>query len=580
MPEPFTVSFEGKALPARRGQSLASVLSDGGESVFRRTAKGTGRGLFCGMGVCQDCLLTVDGRANQRACMTTAQPGMVVYRQQPAPGLGPGTPTGPGPAASLDPESAAATPAAQVLEPDVLVLGAGAGGLSAAIAAARAGVEVLVLDERKVEGGQYFKQPSADLPLLDRQQRSGAELLEKARASGARLLSGIELWGAFEGPELYASSADGEALILRPLQLIVATGAYERPRLVPGWTLPGVMTTGAAQTLWRSYRSLPGRRVAVCGSGPLNLQVALELRRGGAEEVFVAERAGSPMLNPLRSLALVASAPELAMSGIAIRLGLARAGVPVRYATELRSVEPLGSGGLRAFFRRGNREESRELDALCMNDGFEPQNEVLRLLGAKMRYDPDFGHLRCERDRHCETSVPGVFAVGDCCGLGGAPAAVAEGAIAGAAAAGRCTRGGRPESDVASETDELRQARRDLAAARRFQKHLWALHDPSPQDLVDANPETVLCRCEEITVGDFRAALSAGHSHIGAIKSATRLGMGCCQGRYCGPAAARLHARRHGGRVEDYSFFAPQVPIKPVSVDVLEATARAVEPDD
>ncbi|MEL7045034.1 MAG: 2Fe-2S iron-sulfur cluster-binding protein, partial [Pseudomonadota bacterium] len=289
MPDRFSIRFEGEALQARRGQSLASALGDPGETVFRHTPKGAPRGVFCGMGVCQDCLLTVNGQANQRACMTSAQPGMVVQRQRPGPELGTGTPADLPGTASLNNESAQPAPIAHLLEPDVLVLGAGAGGLRAAIAAARAGAEVLVLDERKVEGGQYFKQPSADLPLLDRQQRSGAELLQEARASGARLRSGIELWGAFEGPELFASSAEGEAFLVRPRQLIVATGAYERPRMVPGWTLPGVMTTGAAQTLWRSYRSLPGRRVAVCGSGPLNLQVALELRKGGAQEVFVAE---------------------------------------------------------------------------------------------------------------------------------------------------------------------------------------------------------------------------------------------------------------------------------------------------
>ncbi len=582
MPERFTFSFEGKAWQARRGQSLASALSDAGETVFRHTAKGSPRGLFCGMGVCQDCLLTVDGLPNQRACMTTVQPGMVVQRQQPRPGFGAaGFPELEDAGTARAPDGSSAEPdRASVLEPEVLVLGAGAGGLSAAIAASRSGAEVLVLDERKVEGGQYFKQPSADLPILDGQQRSGAQLVEEARLSGAEMRSGVELWGAFEGPELYATSADGEPLILRPRQLIVATGAYERPRMVPGWTLPGVMTTGAAQTLWRSYRSLPGRRVAVCGSGPLNLQVALELRNGGAEEVFVAESAGSPLLRPLRSLALVASAPALAMNGIGIRLGLARAGVPVRYGTDLVRIEPGRDAALKAIFRRGNRDGSLEVDTLCMNDGFEPQNEVLRLLGARMRYDPGFGHLRCERGRDCETSVAGVFAVGDCCGLGGAPAAAAEGLIAGVAAAVACGYGAENGSSDAVESEAVLKARHALAIARRFQSHLWALHDPSPQDLSKADPETVLCRCEELTLGDFRSALDADHAHIGAIKSATRLGMGCCQGRYCGPAAARLYASSSGTSVEDRSYFAPQVPIKPVSVDVLEATARVVESRD
>lgn len=558
MTDRLTFHFEGEALRARGGQSVASALTEAGVAVFRHTARGSPRGLFCGMGVCQDCLVEVDGRPNQRACMTVLDAGMRVRRQDAFPALAPGDDPAPDP--PLAP--------ARCLEPDVLVVGAGSGGLNAAIAAARAGARVVVLDERKIPGGQYFKQPLAGLAQLDAQQRAGAGLLQEAADSGAELLAGVETWAAFDGPQLYASTATGGLLVLRPRRLIVATGAYERPRIVPGWTLPGVMTTGAAQTLWRSYRTLPGRRVAVFGSGPLNLQVALELARGGADVRLVTERAPSPWWRPRDSFALLRSGPRLALAGVAMHAGLLRAGVPLRYDSVLQSVAAQEGGGLVARYRRGAAEESVEVDAVCMNDGFDPQNELLRLLGARMRFDPRFGQLRCERDDNHETSVAGVYAVGDCCGLGGAPAAAAEGLIAGEAAAVAC---GFAAAGAA------RPARRSLAAARRFQEHLWRLHDPAPQSLEDADPAAILCRCEEITVGAFNAALENTDTHIGATKSATRLGMGCCQGRYCGPAAARLHAARTGRRVEDLSYFAPQVPIKPVSVAVLQSAAEADE---
>jgi thioredoxin reductase len=490
--------------------------------------------------------------------MTIVGAGMRVRTQDACPAL----------AADGDPAAEEHTAKARWLEPDVLVVGAGSGGLNAAIAAARAGAAVVVLDERKVPGGQYFKQPMEGLAQLDPQQRSGAALLQEAADSGAELLAGVEIWAAFDGPQLYASSAAGEPLVLRPRRLIIATGAYERPRIVPGWTLPGVMTTGAAQTLWRSYRTLPGRRVAVFGSGPLNLQVALELARGGADVRVVTERAGSPWWRPWDSLALLRSGPRLAVTGAAMHFGLLRAGVPLRYGSVLESIAAQEGGGLVARYRRGARQASVEVDAVCMNDGFDPQNELLRLLGARMHFDTRFGQLRCERSDDLETSVSGVYAVGDCCGLGGAPAAAAEGLIAGEAAAAAC--GFRAGV-------ETPRARRSLAAARRFQKHLWRLHDPLPQSLEEADPAAVLCRCEEVTIGTFNAALATADTHIGAIKSATRLGMGCCQGRYCGPAAARLHAARTGRSVGDLSYFAPQVPVKPVSVAVLQATAEAVE---
>lgn len=565
MPDRLTFSFNGEAHIAKAGQTLAAALTDAGERVFRLTSKGAPRGVFCGMGVCQDCLLTVDGIPNQRGCMTLVHEGATVLRQDPRPslqmpqeGVAPQTPQIPDAVAKL-----------QELSPDVLVVGAGVGGLNAGAVAARAGAKVCILDERKVAGGQYFKQPAAGEALLDRQQSDGAALFADAKASGAVLMSGVEIWGVFPGPRIYATNAEGTPLIFSPQQLIVATGAYERPQMVPGWTLPGVMTTGAAQTLWRSYRSLPGKRVAVCGSGPLNLQVALELAKGGADVRMVAESAPSPLRRPWSSLALAIADPTLALIGMNILAGLRRAKVPVRYNASLLEVEGDNEGTeLRASFRVDNGIETLELDAVCMNDGFEPQNEILRLLGAEMYFDPRFGHFRCVRNASLQTSIADVYAVGDCCGLGGAPAAAAEGCIAGAAAAAAC-------GEAAQEG--LRKAQRQLKSARRFQKYLWSLYNPEPRALDDLRPETLLCRCEEVSLGQFRAGMAEGATHIGAVKLATRVGMGCCQGRYCGPVAARLLAQSTGQAITDCSHFAPRVPIKPVSIEALLATQEALD---
>ena len=131
-------------MPIRDGQSLAAALTEAGQRALRRTASGAARGMFCGMGVCQDCLVTVDGEPNRRACMTRGRAGLEVRTQVALPALDGAAP----------PPRAPATRIA----PDVLVVGGGAGGLSAAIAAARAGASVVVLDERTVPGGQYYKQ--------------------------------------------------------------------------------------------------------------------------------------------------------------------------------------------------------------------------------------------------------------------------------------------------------------------------------------------------------------------------------------------------------------------------------------
>ncbi|WP_374433487.1 2Fe-2S iron-sulfur cluster-binding protein [Tabrizicola sp.] len=542
--------FDGQALPFRPGQSLAAALTEAGHRQFRETAKGASRGIFCGMGVCQDCLVTVNGQPNIRACMTPAQAGMTVQRQVPYPSL------------SLVPLPAPAAPA-RVIASDVLVIGGGAGGLSAAIAARAAGASVVVLDERKVGGGQYFKQSAVSAPL-DEQQRHGAELLAKAEASGAEIIGEVQIWGAFDGP-LILGERHGAALVARPGKIIVATGAYERPEIVPGWTLPGVMTTGAAQTLWRSYRTLPGKRVALFGSGPLNLQVARELMQGGAHVAVVGERGPAPWSRPLDALALALSGPRLAAVGLGTIRDLRRGGVLLQYGAKLTGIELDGSA-LRARYRHGAQEATVVVDAVLMNAGFEPQNEILRLLGAEADYDADYGHLRVRRSETCETSVPGLYAVGDCAGLGGAPAAMAEGRIAGRVAA---------EAAGFGSAHDIFADLRELGRHRRFQRRLWALHDIAPR-LPEVPDDTIICRCEELTAGQIRAGLDEGPGHLGTLKRATRLGMGRCQGRYCGPVGARLVAAATGQPLADRSLFAPRVPIKPVAISSILAAEEAV----
>jgi D-hydroxyproline dehydrogenase subunit alpha len=550
--EIVTFTFEEKTLQGRRGESLAAALTAAGERGLRIARDGRRRGIFCGMGVCQECLVEIDGRPAQRACMTKLERSISVRRQASVPG------------ATAAPGDAPHT--SETLTPEVLVLGGGAAGLNAAIVAAEAGASVLLVDERPMSGGQFFKQrlnsPAVAEAVPDDMQFSGGRaLLARTSAAGVAIMSGCQVWGAFEPLDLMIFDGRGSVLC-RPQRLIVATGAYERGLPVPGWTIPGVMTTGAAQTLLRSYGVLAGQRLLITGNGPLNLQVALELARAGATVLAVAELARAPGLRSIGALAaMTASTPDLLLQGWRYTRELARRRIPLRHGHVLASVEKIESG-LRAklaLWPRADHVESQafDVDAVLMGYGFMPSNEILRALGCRHRFDPSRGHLVCERDADFKTSIANVYAAGDCAGLGGARAAEAEGIIAGAAAAASLGH--------SASAQHVSAARHALARHRRFQKGLWRLFG-APRPLAEmAHPSTLVCRCEERSMSEIGDGFAHGAQALGAVKRLTRAGMGRCQGRYCGPVLAALSSDEESV-LGEAAYWAPRPPIKPIAI--------------
>ena len=561
----ISLSFEGREIRCQPGVSIAAALTGAGELELREAATEEKRGLFCGMGVCQECRVIVDGQRSVRACMTPASAGLQILKEK-----GPVS-TAAGGDLSVD------CGRAEILTPDVLVIGAGPGGLVAASVAAEAGAEVVVLDERPIGGGQYYKQPSSidhvpESLSQDRQFSDGKILIERAMRSGARVLLGNQVWGAFV-PNEFAVFDGEQSSIYKPKRTIVASGAHERGLPIPGWTLPGVMTTGAAQSMLRNYGTLPGQRILIAGNGPLNLQVALELFQAGAEVFAVAELAKKPgVARFFEGLRMGLTAPGLMKNGIHYLIGLRRSGVPVLYQQGLASVEKTRTG-LRAWTGRVrpdriDAENSYDVDIVCMGYGFQPNNEILRCLGCRHSYDEYRGQLVTDRSSNCETSVAGVYAIGDCCGLGGAPAALQDGVIAATAAVESLQLTVSPE-----HRKEYKRAVRNLRRHQAFQTALWKIFAAPRFQTELANPDTLICRCENVCLKDIEKAINDNSQSIGAVKRHTRLGMGPCQGRYCAPLVADLLAKRSGHAIDEFSFFAPRSPLKPLRIaDIVSST--------
>lgn len=549
------ISFEGEPILARAGESVAAALTAHGIRGLRTTRSHADRGLFCGMGVCQDCLVAIDGAPNRRACMTSVAADMVIRRQR----------HGHSSSGAVDPLPPATIDDMPVLRPELLIIGAGPGGLSAAIAARQAGVDVLVVDERRRPGGQYFKpvavQGDGVLPP-DAQHREGLALVSQALAAGVVIRSGVTVWGAFTSLEFVASADGTGALRILPKAAIIATGAFERAWPVPGWQLPGVMTTGAAQTLWRTARRLPGQRVLIAGNGPLNLQLAAELSGGGAEVVAVVEAAPPATRNLSAVAAMAAASPALVAQGLRYHRQRLRRGVPMLHDQVVSAITQTPTG-LQVTIKAtgGGAARVYETDVLCLGYGFDPSNELLRALGCRHDHDPVQNRLVPRRDDDGRTSVAAVYALGDCTGLGGARVAAADGVLAGLAAAADLGHGIGPE---------LARERQAAAAAgnrhRRFQQALWQLYRAPPLNIATVRDDTMICRCEEVCFGAARAALADGQTQAGNIKRATRIGMGPCQGRYCRPLLEALITDHCGTAPDEYSGFAPRPPVKPVLI--------------
>jgi len=551
----ITIRFNGKPVAALEGESVAAALSAAEIVAFRHSASGAPRGLHCGMGACFDCVVTIDGRMGQRACLTKVADGMAVTGVAP-PEPAPLT----GRAEGEDAEERVC---------DVLVVGAGPAGLAAAIAAAEAGADVVVLDEREAPGGQYLKPLAAshhaDAP--DAQFRLGEALRARAQTAGARIESGATVWGGFGADEI-AAVVGGVAVTYRPRRLILAPGAHERPVPLPGWTLPGVMTTGALQTLARAQRVSPGRRVLIAGNGPLNFQLACEMLAGGAEIVAVVEAAPRPGARRLADLArLLRHAPDLAGEGLRYVRALRRAGVPVLWASRVVALEGEGgagegSTGSAGGIASGGRVQAALLespggtrriaaDVVALNMGFQPEVGLARALDLPHRFvDTGIGHLATEADEEGRAGQGNVFAIGDGAALGGARVALARGRLAGLAAARDLAYPAPPDPEA------LKQLKRALA----FQQALWRVFEPPAFDAAALADDTIVCRCEEITAGSLRREIGDGLMSLAALKKATRAGMGRCQGRFCAATVARLCPQAP----DPWAFAAPRMPVRPV----------------
>ncbi|MEU2789287.1 FAD-dependent oxidoreductase [Streptomyces sp. NPDC007100] len=528
----FRVTVDGAERWAGPGQTAASLLLAQGCASWRTTRGGRPRGVFCGIGVCHDCLVAVNGVPDVRACRRVLAAGDRVETQ-----AGARLPDGPrGPSAGARRDVAA----------PVAVIGAGPAGMAAALAAAGAGTRVVLVDDGERPGGQFHRRAAdgpdrvaavravQDHPRIEWLPECAVWALERADAGDAADNGAAPDGGwtvhALQGP---ADAAGRTAYTLRAAALVLCTGAYDRALPFPGWELPGVVTAGAAQALAKGQRTAVGRRVVVSGTGPFLLPVTASLLTVGADVLGVYE-AGSPagwLRAPVTALRDGrGKLPEL----LAYGAGLARHRVPYRTRSAVVAahgndrVEAVTVARLAADWRvlPGTERRIEGVDALCVGYGFLPQLELALAAGCALR-DRTWVAVGAWQ----QTSVPGVYAAGEPTGVGGAALAAAEGGLAGLAAARWTGAGG-----VADPAPAIRRVR----AGRRFARLLATAHPVRPGWRTWPDEDTLVCRCEEVPYRALCADAGPEADGMRAFKLATRVGLGPCQGRVCARNAAEL----------------------------------------
>jgi len=462
-------------------------------------------------------------------------------------------------------------------EVELAIIGAGPAGICAAIEAAKSNVPVTVIDENTRPGGQIYRQPADTFAVTDENKLGkdyiqGTKLIRELEhySQKIELIEDAPVWGIFADREIAFIHQD-KSEELRPQKLILAEGAYDRPMPFPGWTLPGILTAGGAQRMVKTERVLPGKRILLAGTGPLQLVLANQLLQAGAEVVSILEAASVMAVG--KCLPRFWGQWELLGDGLRYLWGLRSHNIP--YLMSHAIIQARGEEEVKeAVYARVDKdgkpipgtEKTVEVDTICLGYGLIPSARLSRLCGCEHKYDSCLRAWVPSHDENMETNLPGVFVAGDGAGIGGVFVAMEEGRLAAIKAC----------QQLGYITQEEAQRRslpifKKLRGLRRFESALNEAFFIRRGLFTQITDDTVICRCEEVTAGEIRQIIANGATSINDIKRLTRAGMGDCQGRMCESIIAEMISMETKQPVEEMGWFSSRPPVKPFPLGILAA---------
>ncbi len=458
---------------------------------------------------------------------------------------------------------------------DIIVIGAGPAGISAALEADHHGASVCLLDEQASAGGQIYRNVSQSTPartkVLGSDYLKGEQLVRDLRNSGVVHRTGVTVWKVGQDGTI-AYSKEEFATQIKGRHVIIANGATERSTPLPGWTKPGAMTVGAAQILMKSAGIVPTNAVLI-GSGPLLYLVAQQLVTAGAPpKALVETQTKTDLLRATRHLVPALKGWKQLAKGLQLIAAIRMAGVP-RF-TGATNIAIHGDEKVdRVSFEANGKNHSIQVTSALLHQGVVPNTQITRSIGLKHIYS---GQQHCF---HPVTDLFGqssniVFSIaGDGAGIGGAKVAALSGKISALNAV--CQIGKIPKSKCETLAAPILKKRSAELAIRPFLDAAY----PPPADVLRPADETIICRCEEVTAGNIRRFASLGCKGPNQAKSFGRPGMGPCQGRYCGLTVTQILAQETKQSHDVVGAYRIRAPLKPITLKELASLETPKEPE-
>ncbi len=457
---------------------------------------------------------------------------------------------------------------------DVIIVGSGFSGIVAANVLADEDLDILVVDENLHIGGQLLRKIPVNLGENsayhpDYTKKIGFRFIEGCKQKKIEILNRTRVLGIYPDNRVLLEIEEKITRQLTFETILLATGARERFLPFKGWTLPGVYSTGLLQTMMKSNGVLPAQNMVIGGSGLFLYAAAYEFLKNKGKLLALLEQTG--MMGKIKMVpTLLGQVPKM-VEGARYMSKIVLSGVRPRFRR--RVVEARGNGCLEEVVVArtdtfghpvAGTEKIIKADGLAVGYGFVPNIELPQLAGCGLEYLDERGGWVVQVDDQMRGNGDNVYCAGEPTGIGGAFKSITEGEIAALSILNRFEK----IAPVVFQK-KLEKLTTERNHHLQFGKYFNLLYKVSPRMLEDIPDETVVCRCEDIDMGELRKAIGDGYATPSALKVAVRAGMGNCQGRTCGPVIYDLMSLLTGKGQNEIGAFSVRPPVKPAAIGSL-----------